>query len=213
MTVACVLLKVRPDIETRSWRVFGEGKCRNFWGQHYGENPDGTVKFMSVRGGHWEPLDLKRPEGNWPTLCNTCGEMLVPRRFTLEIRPAYQRPDGTILDMRKTLPGDMYFAPWKGMPKSKDRYGQLIQNTMLSPLYMRAWATKRSPICVITPNGGEWCVDYRSEFKDFPGWMVQGEPPNLTCVPDVEIPGIKGPWGRPAYRGQLVAGVFSENML
>ena len=68
----------------------------------------------------------------------------------------------------------------------------------LSKFYWRDWSDKRPPIVVLCPNGREWCVDSVASNGD--GWVVTGEPPNITCQPSIDVSG---------YHGRLLGGVFS----
>jgi hypothetical protein len=75
------------------------------------------------------------------------------------------------------------------------------ENYHLSKMYWQQWSDKRPPICVLCPNGREWCVDAVSSNGD--GWTVTGEPPKITCAPSILVPG---------YHGYLRDGVFTLNM-
>lgn len=80
-------------------------------------------------------------------------------------------------------------------------FGKGERNYYLSVHYWRDWSHKRAPICVLCPNGKEWCVDAKSSNGD--GWTVTGDPPTITCAPSIMVPG---------YHGFLRGGVFTPNM-
>ena len=75
----------------------------------------------------------------------------------------------------------MLDAPWDGE---------------LSDAYLRDWAGKRLPIKVVLPDRTVFCIDQRStsarENGKRTGWVVTGEPPNLTCHPSIHI--LSGPF-------------------
>jgi hypothetical protein len=80
-------------------------------------------------------------------------------------------------------------------------FGRGEKNYYLSRYYWQQWSDRRPPICVLCPNGREWCVDAKSRNGD--GWMVTGDPPLITCEPSIQVPG---------YHGFLRNGVFTPNM-
>lgn len=60
----------------------------------------------------------------------------------------------------------------------------------LTEEYFRDWADKRPPLWVVCPNGDWFCVDSRTKDKTDPhGWVVIGEPPNVTVTPSIHILG------------------------
>lgn len=82
------------------------------------------------------------------------------------------------------------------------RGGTFIRTTSyLSRFYWTQWSDKRPPISVLCPNGKEWCVDAASNNGD--GWVVGGDPPEITCSPSIQVPG---------YHGFLRNGVFTPNI-
>lgn len=80
-------------------------------------------------------------------------------------------------------------------------FGAGERNYYLSRMYWQTWSHVRPPICVLCPNGKEWCVDSKSSNGE--GWTVTGDPPALTCAPSIMVPG---------YHGFLQNGVFTPNM-
>lgn len=120
----------------------------------------------------------------------------------------------TIADVVK--PCAMWFAPWyfdpadpeKGLRRSAalasiadGTFGKGERNYYLSRFYWTTWSQSRPPICVLCPNGAEWCVDAKSSNGD--GWTVEGAPPTITAAPSILVPG---------YHGFLRGGVFTPNM-
>lgn len=109
-----------------------------------------------------------------------------------------------------TGPCVMWHAPWffdPTNPEHRPRRAAALQliieghKSYLSRFYWQQWSDKRPPICVLCPNGKEWCVDARSSNGE--GWEVMGEPPCITCVPSIQVPG---------YHGFLRDGIFTPNM-
>lgn len=115
-----------------------------------------------------------------------------------------------------TAPCAMWFATWYFDPKNPEKgirreaalqaladgtFGMGEKNFYLSKHYWQMWSDKRPPICVLCPNGREWCVDAKSSNGD--GWTVIGDPPTITCSPSILVPG---------YHGYLRDGVFTPNM-
>lgn len=112
-----------------------------------------------------------------------------------------------------TGPCVMWLAPWYFNPENRAHkirrdqalkaiangsFGSGERNYYLSRFYWQDWSDKRPPICVLTPNGKEWCVDARSSNGE--GWKVTGKPPSITCKPSIQVPG---------YHGWLTNGEFS----
>lgn len=113
-------------------------------------------------------------------------------------------------------PCAMWFVPWYFDPKDpKDAsrretalasitagtFGTGARNYYLSRHYWLQWSDKRPPICVLCPNGKEWCVDAKSNNGD--GWTVTGDPPLITAAPSILVPG---------YHGFLQNGRFTPNI-
>ena len=109
--------------------------------------------------------------------------------------------------------GVMWFATWYFNPANpahtirreqalraiaEGGFGTGERNYYLSRFYWQDWSDKRPPICVMCPNGKEWCVDSKSSNGE--GWRVLGNPPLITCSPSIQVPG---------YHGFLTSGVFS----
>lgn len=110
----------------------------------------------------------------------------------------------------------MWFTPWFYDPADPEKagrreaamaaiadgtFGTGEHNYYLSRFYWQTWSHVRPPICVLTPNGKEWCIDAKSSNGE--GWQVIGEPPRITCSPSIQVPG---------YHGFLRDGVFSPNI-
>lgn len=113
-------------------------------------------------------------------------------------------------------PCAMWYATWyfdnkdpeKGLRRdaalaaiANGSFGKGEKNFYLSRFYWQTWSHIRPPICVLCPNGKEWCVDAKSSNGE--GWEVTGDPPALTCSPSILVPG---------YHGHLRGGVFTPNM-
>lgn len=97
----------------------------------------------------------------------------------------------------------MWYTPWYFDPSDpedkpkRDRALEALRNgtfdkshQYLSRFYWQDWSHKRPPICVLTPNGKEWCVDACSSNGE--GWQVTGEPPSITCEPSIQVTGYHG---------------------
>lgn len=115
-----------------------------------------------------------------------------------------------------TGPCVMWFATWYFNPINPEHelrreaalraiteghFGKGERNYYLSRFYWQDWSDKRPPICVMCPNGAEWCVDSKSSNGE--GWKVTGDPPLITCQPSILVPG---------YHGFLNLGVFSPSI-
>lgn len=112
-------------------------------------------------------------------------------------------------------PCAMWFSPWlfdPHDPEDAERRTRALEavragtfdsgsHWSLSRMYWEQWSNKRPPICVLCPNGREWCVDAKSSNGE--GWTVTGDPPLLTCAPSIAVPG---------YHGFLQNGVFTPNL-
>lgn len=104
-----------------------------------------------------------------------------------------------------TGPCVMWFATWYFNPANPEHtirretalraiteghFGKGECNYYLSRFYWQNWSDKRPPICVMCPNGAEWCVDSKSSNGE--GWKVIGDPPLLCCTPSIQAPGYHG---------------------
>lgn len=113
-------------------------------------------------------------------------------------------------------PCAMWFARWYADPADPEKgirreyamraiadgsFGKGEKNYYLSRFYWTTWSHVRPPICVLCPNGAEWCVDAKSSNGE--GWTVTGQPPTITAAPSILVPG---------YHGFLQGGVFTPNM-
>ena len=97
--------------------------------------------------------------------------------------------------------GDMWFSKWRleDMPH------------FISPYYFQHWASKRPPLDIALPSSEGWgyvqhCIDMRTISNGVPnenGWVVTGEPENITVSPSINLVGI--------YHGWLQNGVLSED--
>jgi hypothetical protein len=104
------------------------------------------------------------------------------------------------VDKKDLKPGDMFYADWwlkeDGTPVG-----------YVSKQYIRDWLGKRPPIGVVLPNGQTFIVDMAYTLGDNPernGWMVTGEPPNITVHPSINWVGV--------YHGWLKDGVLSDDV-
>lgn len=102
-------------------------------------------------------------------------------------------------DRRIFTPGMAWFMPWYFDPTGeRERLGKHVMFTaerkgtlgFLSEHYWRDWADKRSPICVVCPNGEWWEIDRKS--SNGAGWIVIGDLPNITCSPSIVVDGYHG---------------------
>lgn len=110
-------------------------------------------------------------------------------------------------------PGAMWEAPWYFDPAGDDEMQHRRRTAManiaagsprnfyLSRFYWETWSTTRPPLCVLCPNGREWCVDAKSSNGE--GWQVTGSPPLITAAPSIAVPG---------YHGFLQKGVFTPDL-
>jgi len=100
-----------------------------------------------------------------------------------------------------TGPCVMWFATWYFDPNDPEHASRRIAalegiakghptHGYLSRFYWQDWSDKRSPICVLCPNGAEWCVDAKSSNGE--GWHVIGDPPLLRVTPSIDAPGYHG---------------------
>lgn len=114
--------------------------------------------------------------------------------------PAGYKPYGWASLHEITGPGVGWYVPWyydpddvKDTPR-REKYLEMIAKgekmNFLSVHYWQDWADKRPPICVLCPNGQEWCIDQVSSNGE--GWKVTGEPPLLSCSPSIVVPGYHG---------------------
>lgn len=120
-----------------------------------------------------------------------------------------------------TPPGAMWYAHWFYDPEDpEDRsrrdaalkaiadrtFGKPGFSFYLSRMYWQTWSERRPPICVLCPNGAEWCVDAKSSNGE--GWSVTGVPPMISCSPSILVPGYHG------YLGAHGAapGVFTKDV-
>lgn len=108
--------------------------------------------------------------------------------------------------------GVMWYAPWYHDPRDPDDVARIDKaladikadpnaRWYLSRFYWETWSRKRPPICVLCPNGREWCVDAKSSNGE--GWQVTGDVPLITCAPSIVVPG---------YHGFLRDGVFTGDI-
>lgn len=77
----------------------------------------------------------------------------------------------------------------------------------LSGRYRRDWMNKRPPLMVMLPDMTRFCVDSRARVAGNyvgEGWTVTGEPPLITVMPSINIPG--------SYHGYIRAGVITDDV-
>lgn len=107
-------------------------------------------------------------------------------------------------------PGDMWLDP--RLVEDADIFAFYKKN-ILSPEYFRDWYGKRPPIWLCLPNGHYWLID--SRFGGGPGgigkangWVITGEPPNLTAMPSINSIRQDGN----GYHGWLKDGALSDDL-
>lgn len=114
------------------------------------------------------------------------------------------------MDRRVFTPGMGWYQPYYFDPTGeRERLGEHVMFKaehkgklgFLSIHYWNDWSDKRSPLCVVCPNGEQWEVDRKSSNGD--GWKVTGEWPNITCFPSIVVRG---------YHGWLKDGEFSPDI-
>ena len=115
-------------------------------------------------------------------------------------------------DRRMFLPGMAWLQTWyfdpSGERQAAGKYTMFKrapddpnQRGLLSAHYWRDWSGKRSPICVVCPNGETWEIDRWS--SNGTGWTVTGDLPNITCSPSIVVEG---------YHGFLQNGEFTADL-
>lgn len=126
---------------------------------------------------------------------------------------ARQRGQGGASLLEIVPPCPMWHAHWIFDPDDPGQQGCRIRMleaiadgrfdktySSLSRHYWYDWSDKRPPLCVMTPNGVEWCIDAWS--SNGIGWKVTGTPPKITCHPSIQVSG---------YHGFLRDGVFTAS--
>lgn len=113
-------------------------------------------------------------------------------------------------------PCAMWYARWYFDPENPEHkirrekaldaivtgtFGTGERNYYLSRFYWEDWSHIRPPICVLCPNGDEWCVDAKSSNGE--GWKVTGSVPTITAQPSIATKG---------YHGFLNNGVFTGDL-
>lgn len=102
--------------------------------------------------------------------------------------------------------GAMWYDPtepevWKALLESDIKQGKTAD---FSDEYIRDWLGKRSPLMVRLPNGFEFCLDWKASGAGNSGWTVQGEAPNVTVKPSINMfPGKKDGWHGWITNGQI----------
>lgn len=115
-------------------------------------------------------------------------------------------------DYRAIKPGTAWYTPWLFDPNDPAEAGRrqmaleriangTFKGTMLSKHYWLDWSDKRSPICVMCPNGSMWIIDQVSTNGE--GWKITGEGLNITASPSIVVPG---------YHGWLRDGEFTDDV-
>lgn len=66
-------------------------------------------------------------------------------------------------------------------------------NHVLSIEYLRDWKGKRPPIMICLPVAGPRILDQKWMNSDH-GWVITGDPPNLTASPSIHIIGKYHGW-------------------
>jgi hypothetical protein len=157
--------------------------CRLLSRNEYRVAEDARMILAKQREADPEWMKVNNAKYGWATLDEITGPCVMWFAYWLydPLDPQHKaRRDKALEALAK---GDAYFAG---------------RHYYLSKFYWRDWSDKRPPICVLCPNGKEWCVDANSSNGD--GWIVTGEPPAITCHPSIEVLG---------YHGFLTSGVFS----
>lgn len=123
-------------------------------------------------------------------------------------------------DVRMFKPGMAWYQPWYFDPldELKTSNGPGYRNSamfkkmaddkshFLSSHYWNDWSSKRSPICVVCPNGEQWEIDRKS--SNGTGWIVCGELPNIIVSPSIAVNGYHGFLGtNGAAPGQFTADI------
>lgn len=109
-------------------------------------------------------------------------------------------------------PGSMWEVPWyfdPTNPDARERRRNVLarieggedHRDYLSRHYWQDWSQIRPPLCVLCPNGREWCIDAKSSNGS--GWVVTGTAPLITAHPSIAVPG---------YHGFLRDGVFTPDL-
>lgn len=99
------------------------------------------------------------------------------------------------VDLSLRQVGDMWFLDVA--------QGELKERHLSSQYFLENHA--RKPIVVMLPGQHVFCVDaqcYSAEKGHYGGWIVTGEPPNITVHPSIDMKG--------AYHGWLRNGVLSD---
>ena len=100
--------------------------------------------------------------------------------------------------------GDCWLAPWLVAVETGPCTGMLSDACLAQ---RAAGAMVRPPIVVRLPGGMDFCVDgpCYGDGARLPasGWLVTGEPPDLTLEPSIDIRGT--------YHGWIKAGVITDD--
>jgi len=125
-----------------------------------------------------------------------CRMILVKRK-----RVRYDKGDGkhgyyhsivNTVGEKPPVPGDMFYRP-----DILEKHPQ-----ELAPHYF-AHNSWRDPICVVLPNGTWFLVDSKTTTGP-DGWVVTGEPPNITVQPSINVVGL--------WHGYLTSGELSDDV-
>lgn len=143
-----------------------------------------------------------KAKGPFPVKCFLLSREEFRAAEDARMALARSKPKGEGASVREILkPGAMWFAHWFFDPQDPEHASRRDKalasfkageksRWYLSQMYWEQWSAKRSPICVLTPSGVEWCVD--SVASNGPGWTVTGDAPLITCAPSIDVPGYHG---------------------
>ncbi len=133
----------------------------------------------------------------WPVTCG-CGYVFVPGdQWQVYVDQIYRDDAGKDFSLHDRIPGMMWEVPWYYDPvrdaarlPERLRFAREGKSSVLSVRYYERDAATRAPVCVVTPNGDEWCID--SIARNGPGWACDGVPPLLVCSPSIQTPNYHG---------------------
>src|SRR5690349_19716063 len=100
-------------------------------------------------------------------------------------------------------PGDMWLCPWYTEGENKADHLRWLESGhgFLSREYVEQRWDTRPPLVLRLPDGTDWLIDGLSTNGG--GWIVTGEPPNITASPSIQSPG---------YHGYLQNGVLTDDI-
>lgn len=94
--------------------------------------------------------------------------------------------------------GDMWFAPWL-----VEDARPVVEN-YLSTRYIEQSMEHRLPLIVRLPGAIDFCIDSCADSEGGErGWVVMGDPPNITMSPSINVLGT--------YHGFIRGGVITDD--